>query len=204
MSKEGAGVRWLRKYAGYEGDGCLIWPFCLVNGYGSFGYQSKVLYAHRFMCEMVNGPAPTPSHEVSHSCGRGHEGCVHPQHLSWKTRSENQLDRANHGTKNSWAARGKIGPEDAEKIRALRGQMKQREIAELFGISRAQISSIQTGRFRNKTVRGYYHSGNKFYARVFIRGREIVVGSFHTAEEAHAAYLVANAKVRAGMPLTGG
>lgn len=89
MSKRGEGktIKWLRAHTDYSHDWCLIWPFVSkLHGYGQFGYLGKNYYAHRFMCELAHGPAPSPLHEAAHSCGRGHEGCVNPQHLSWKTK----------------------------------------------------------------------------------------------------------------------
>lgn len=80
-------------------DECVQWPFGrnnmgygLVNGYGFYGY------AHRIVCEHVHGAAPTPMHDAAHSCGKGHEGCIHPLHVRWATKSDNQSDRYGHGT----------------------------------------------------------------------------------------------------------
>lgn len=95
----GGGYCWLVAHKDYAGDDCLTWPFSRVQqGYGNFGHLGMVQYAHRFMCELAHGPAPTPQHQACHSCGRGHEGCVNPRHLEWKTPRENQLDRRRHGT----------------------------------------------------------------------------------------------------------
>ena len=137
----GRSYRWLREHISYAGDDCLIWPFSRCNGYAHLGHLGKMHYGHRMMCEMVHGPAPSSRHEASHSCGRGHLGCVNPRHLSWKTKSQNQRDRARHGT-TSVGWKGKITPQQANEIRKLRGKLLQREIAERFGISRANVSLI--------------------------------------------------------------
>lgn len=50
------------------------------------------------MCQKAHGDPPSPKHDAAHSCGRGHEGCVNPNHLSWKTKKQNQADRITHGT----------------------------------------------------------------------------------------------------------
>src|SRR3972149_10759839 len=99
--KKGRGKAYLflLKQIGLEDGPCLIWPFSTNGtGYGRLGVDGKGYYAHRYMCELVNGPPPTPDHEASHDCGNGHLGCVHPRHLEWKTASENHLDRRRHGT----------------------------------------------------------------------------------------------------------
>jgi len=142
----GRSYQWLRDHIDYAGTDCLIWPFSRCNGYAHLGHLGKMHYGHRMMCEMVHGPAPSRKHEASHSCGRGHLGCVNPRHISWKTKSENQRDRAKHGTKNTWAWRGKLTERQAKRIRELRGQYKQRELAEMFGVSRSNISLIQNGK----------------------------------------------------------
>jgi hypothetical protein len=145
---KGAGIRFLREHVSHQGTDCLKWPLKGSNGYGVFGYMGETHYAHRYMCELVNGPAPSPDHEAAHSCGRGQHGCVNPRHLSWKTKSENQADRAQHGTKAS-GPRGKITQRIADDIRDLAGHVPQREIAERFGVSRANVSLIINGKTWN-------------------------------------------------------
>src|SRR5436309_2180466 len=96
---KGAAIAFLRALLSHQGDGCVTWPFSrLQNGHGTLGYLGKVYRAHQLMCELAHGPRPTLGHQSAHSCGKGHEGCVNPRHLSWKTASENQQDRKLHGT----------------------------------------------------------------------------------------------------------
>jgi hypothetical protein len=142
---KGAAVAWLRAHAAHQGDECLTWPFSRIGkGYGSFGYLRKQLYAHRFMCELVHGPAPSPQHQAAHSCGKGHEGCVNPRHLSWKTNSENQLDRSAHGNREP-KRRTILTVEQVTTIRALKGHKTQREIADMFGVKPGCIEYWQKG-----------------------------------------------------------
>jgi|SRR5580700_477015 hypothetical protein len=115
--------------------------------YGRVGKNRKILWAHRVMCELVNGPCP-PDHEAAHSCGRGKFGCVHPKHLSWKTRTHNQLDRAQHGTKSLgyYKHRPKLTPDKVREIRDMKGTKTQREIATQFGVTDATIRDIYAGK----------------------------------------------------------
>lgn len=151
-AKPGSGLKWLHEHKDYSGDFCLLWPFGRTEGYGTFGAggSGKLKYAHRYMCELVHGPAPTPKHQAAHECGNGGGGCVNPKHLKWKTPSENMCDKTAHGTQTP-GPKGKITIEQAREIQALRGKMKQRDIAEMFGISRSNVGYIQ-----NKTWRGNY------------------------------------------------
>jgi hypothetical protein len=143
---KGKGITFLREHMADEDGECLIWPLSRhPTGYGTFGYEGKQPYAHRFMCELVNGPAPSPEHEAAHSCSRGHEGCVHPKHLSWKTRSGNQRDRYRNGAKRGWKGRRKITEEQAGEILRLKDVETVTALAKRFGVSRANIYQIHQG-----------------------------------------------------------
>lgn len=151
MATKGQGkcYQWLIDHQGYDGDYCLIWPFYRnPNGYGQLGYLGESYWAHRFMCELVNGPPPTPDHEAAHSCGNGSGGCAHPKHLSWKTKTENLLDCREHGThaRNIHGLGGRLTLEQVEQIRDLKGKKTQAEIAIMFGVSDPTIRDIFLGR----------------------------------------------------------
>lgn len=144
---KGRNYRWLADHVGHNGDDCLIWPFGRARGYGYFCYLNRMLYAHRFMCELAHGAPPTPRHQAAHSCGRGHDGCVNPRHLSWKTHGENQLDRRLHGTDNSIRARkARLTDEQVSAIRALKGEMTYEQIAKQFNIGRRNVGAILSGK----------------------------------------------------------
>src|SRR5258708_1433259 len=91
--RECASTKWVRLHSQYPHDDfCLIWPFARKGGgYAQIGSDGILL--HRLMCEYRNGPAPTSEHYATHSCGRGHEGCINPNHLRWRTPAQNQLER---------------------------------------------------------------------------------------------------------------
>ena len=147
--KRETGLQWLQRHVDYDGDECLIWPRCRDNhGYGMLGTTrggNRVnMKAHRVMCELINGPSPTSKHQASHSCGHGHLGCVHPKHLSWKTGSQNQLDRRKHGTAatNKYGQHGIVTPEMAATIISLKGKASQEKIATQFGISKKTVRNV--------------------------------------------------------------
>jgi hypothetical protein len=128
---------WIRDVAlKFDSEECLTWPFSgSSNGYGSTLRQGKKLYIHRYICELVHGPAPSHKHHAAHSCNNGHEGCVNFKHLSWKTSSENQLDRfRSYGRKMPCK---KLQPGHIEAIRALKGTEPPKVTAKRFGISEA-------------------------------------------------------------------
>lgn len=97
MAKKGesALLDWLRAHVEYIGDGCLIWPFSRnEKGYGQVQYEGRIQKAHRVMCIFAKGEPPEPRFNAAHSCHKGHDGCVHPRHLDWKTPSENTQESA--------------------------------------------------------------------------------------------------------------
>lgn len=134
----------------YQGNDCLIWPYNRNGrGYGQVqirGHKSKQV--HRIACEIINGPPPSPDHHAAHLCGKGHLGCCTPSHTAWKTAIENQADRVLHGTHNRGERHplAKLSMKDVERIRSLQGEMSQRHIAELFGVSQSMVSRIHKGK----------------------------------------------------------
>lgn len=115
----GKPLEWLENHKGHTGQECLTWPFATQKGYGVIRKDGKNVAVHRLMCEAVNGPPPSQSHDAAHSCGNGHLGCVNPLHLIWKTRSENFADKVIHNTDNrgekQWAH--KLTRDDVISIR---------------------------------------------------------------------------------------
>jgi hypothetical protein len=129
-------------------DECLIWPFHRMNnGYAPIGIpgtRTKTT-ASRVVCERLHGPAPTPQHQAAHNCGKGHLGCVNPNHIEWKTPAQNQADRIIHGTSNRGARQwmSKLEPPQVYEIRRLaKAKLPQAEIAARFGIEQPTVSRI--------------------------------------------------------------
>jgi hypothetical protein len=132
---------WIRDHLEYPHDYCLIWPFGRnTHGYGLLTRKGLANSAHRYICELANGPPPTPQHQAAHSCGRGHDGCVNPRHLSWKTVSENQLERAPH------LGRRKLTAEQVEEIRRLKNVVHTAVLAARFNVTDANIRQIHEGK----------------------------------------------------------
>lgn len=133
----------------YAGDDCLIWPFTRKeNGRGQLRDGSRMRDAAVMACEAVRGEKPTPEHEAAHSCGRGSSGCVAPLHLRWATHLENESDKLIHGTRlrGEDHGRSRLTEDQAHEVLNLKGKMLQREIAEVYGVHLATISSIHRGK----------------------------------------------------------
>jgi hypothetical protein len=129
----------------YQGNECIIWPFYrMPDGRAELTIGGKTRMVARYVCEQVNGRPPTPDHQAAHSCGKGNDGCVTPKHLSWKTRSENEMDKFEHGTRvrgsaHSWS---KLTEDDVIKIRQMAGALSQGRIAKMFGLRQSTVSQI--------------------------------------------------------------
>jgi hypothetical protein len=140
--------RWIKAHLDYpHTEWCIIWPFSRGEGKtAQFGYPQTSV--SRLLCEYRNGPPPTPKHQAAHSCGRGHDGCCNQNHLSWKTNSENQLERFQHSGP---ARRSKLTPLQVDEIRALKDRAKLFDVAKQFGVSEVNIRSIWSGKLWNNT-----------------------------------------------------
>jgi hypothetical protein len=127
-------------------DGCWLWTGAKAVGYGVMklgGRKGKLWYSHRLMFLHHYGHL-TPGLDVAHSC---RNKCVNPEHLSEKTRKDNQIDRVRDGTTNRGERQGRAVLTD-KQVRAIREcvNQTQQQIADEFGVSRTTISYILTNK----------------------------------------------------------
>lgn len=147
----GAPMDFVKMASEYADMACLLWPYgCAGKGYGTLAVNGKSEYAHRVVCEIVRGPSPSASHEVAHSCGNGHLGCVAGNHLRWATRTENFSDKIGHGTQlfGERTPMAKLSSLDVDTIRSRysAGGVSQYRLAREFGISQRHVSDLVRGR----------------------------------------------------------
>ena len=149
-------LEFLLAHKSYTGDDCLIWPNRRNNfGYGEAYVDGKMRRAHRVMCHLVHGAPPTPGHYAAHSCGNGHLACVNPNHLSWKTPSENQQDMVRHGRAKKSGRRQTIPDDVVRQIRVLRPTTTLAVLSERFGIKTETIRKIAKGEIRSRPWRDF-------------------------------------------------
>lgn len=133
----------------HSSEACLTWPFGRkAGGYGMVLVDGKKTHPHRYICGLANGAPPTPEHQAAHSCGNGHEGCIAPGHLSWKTCKDNHADKLEHGThgRGERNSASKLTEADVHEIISVKGKISQSKLAAKFGVAQSAISKIQTGR----------------------------------------------------------
>lgn len=144
---DGKRSMWIKAHLDYpSSEFCLIWPFGINEGTIQVGSPPQNVF--RLMCEHRNGPAPTEKHQAAHSCGRRHDGCVNPWHLSWKTNGQNQEERYQQS---GLTKRFKLTPEQVDEIRSLKDRAKIGDVVKQFGVSYNNIRSIWAGRLWNNT-----------------------------------------------------
>ena len=150
-------VRSATKALGYFQDrvmvdpatGCWVWAhYRKPDGYGQFNYAGRAVLAHRAAFEAVNGVVPEGMC-VCHRCDN--PPCVNPDHLFLGTHADNMRDMSRKGR--SGAPQGerhgaaKLSEHDVSVIKILLDLgVKQHRLATLYGVSKASVSNINTGR----------------------------------------------------------
>jgi hypothetical protein len=118
--------------------GCWIWQGTRNRaGYGRVRVGKTMRFAHRVFYERAKGFVP-PGHVLHHTCGRGHEGCMNPDHLIPVTPAEHA--RLRHGVKLDETRATAI----RELVRA--GGRPKTAIAREFGVSDVLVHYIASGR----------------------------------------------------------
>lgn len=127
----------------YDGDECLIWPFSTTRGYGQLRYEGRPQIVSRLVCMEAHGEPPDETYQAAHSCGKGNLGCVAKRHLSWKTQSENEADKKEHGTDNRRGG-AKLSVREVIAIRRLKELtgLANSTIATSFGVDRRAVDKI--------------------------------------------------------------
>lgn len=146
---KGSLLDWIYGHVTHDADECLIWPFVRDNnGYGGVLYEGRDNRAHRVMCILAHGEAPSNECDAAHSCGNGHLGCVNPRHLRWATRSENQMDKVKHGTdcRGEKHAFAKLTEADVRFLRSKANTFSDKENGRRLGVHYMTIHHAITGK----------------------------------------------------------
>jgi hypothetical protein len=127
---------------------CIEWPFARhAKGYGHVRWGGQVRKAHRVVCEIVHGPAPSDRHEAAHNpivCNN--PSCVNPAHIRWALPVENSADREIAGTTARGARAGKTILTE-EQVRIARTDPREpRDLAKEFGVAETTIRGIRARR----------------------------------------------------------
>ena len=130
----------------YDGGDCLRWPYATSgDGRARMMIGGRSVGVARYVCAANHGQPPTPEHEAAHLCGKGHEGCVNPNHLVWKTHIENEADKIRHETINRGERCGtaKLTKGDVRSIRLRLYEVSANALAKEYGVSARTIIRIR-------------------------------------------------------------
>ena len=128
--------------------GCAVWSeACVTNGYGRTTYKGRMVYTHRLVWILTNGPLE-PDQYVLHRCDI--PPCCRLEHLFVGTMADNMADRDTKGRQARGEANGSAKltqgavDEIKRRYRGIWGQ--QRALAAEFGVSNQQINYIVNGK----------------------------------------------------------
>ena len=123
---------------------CIIWDkYISKEGYGKKKHKGKMFLAHRLAyckaneleLEDIKGLL------VRHKCDV--RACVNPLHLETGSYTDNLIDAITRGRRTDL----KLTLEKAREVRYMkRLGYKQKDIAEVFGVSKATISEVINGK----------------------------------------------------------
>lgn len=131
-------------------DECIAWPFATDGrGYGQLHYDGRTFRAHRLALMLFSKcEDPGPKISARHLCGSGRSGCINPRHIAWGTHKDNSDDMIRHGrtTRGQRNASAKLTDDQVlEILDHIRRGEKQKDVAEIFNVSRSLISAIANG-----------------------------------------------------------
>ena len=137
---------WMRSPPQSEKDpetGCREWlGSCNSNGYGTIKYDGKMVLVHRLVWYLVY--KRWPEDMLLHSCDN--PCCINIKHLREGSAQDNMRDRDNKNrqTKGKDVDNARLTENQVIKIRRMGiiGKYTQKEIGEMFGISRENVSLI--------------------------------------------------------------
>lgn len=107
--------------------------------------KRKYYRIHRLVAFTFIGLPPTSKHEIRHLDGNKQNN--NSENLLWGTRKENEYDKIRHNKTNRGQRNGrsKLTKKQVEQIRKLllKGDLLQRQIANMFNVTRMTISDIK-------------------------------------------------------------
>lgn len=142
----GYGLSFLESLVGTDRKDCIKWH--ASSGYGQVVFRGKGQPAHRVMCILAHGEQPSDRPFACHSCGKGSDGCVNPNHIRWATPKENNADMVLHGTVIRGEASCHAKLTEVQVIRIWRDAklgIKSSEISEMRKATLGQVCSISRG-----------------------------------------------------------
>ena len=132
-------LSWLETQYDLNENGCWVWRGCKgSDGYGMTSWKGRNPKTHRLYW-LLSGRTIPEGLDMCHGPGCS-KACFNPEHLRPDTGSANMLDKHRDGT----FTQAKL---TQEQVRAIRADTRtHREIADEYGVARATIARIKTGK----------------------------------------------------------
>ncbi len=123
---------------------CMLWKGSLINGYPQLHIGGIAILGHVMACTIGNNYIRKKDLQASHECGQTR--CVNPDHLKFKTPSENMEDKIRHGTHAH-----KLSYDHVIEIRKRHADGEtQRHLAKVYNVGESQLSRIVRNQSRTK------------------------------------------------------
>ena len=127
--------------------GKILTPKNNGNDYFFVQVNGSEAYVHRLVALAFYGQPPTSKHQAAHQNGDKKNSA--PENIRWKTKAENEADKAIHGTSGKGAknSQARLDDSKAEEIIRLYAEGKtSKELAIKFKVSPAAILNTDLGR----------------------------------------------------------
>lgn len=126
-------------------DECWEWTRSRNKNYGAIAvHGSRMRQAHVVAWELHHGRELPAGMVVRHACDN--PPCTNPAHLELGTHADNVDDKVSRGRQSIGESHGiaKLTESDVAEIRRLyaAGGLRQKDIAEMFGVTQSNISHI--------------------------------------------------------------
>lgn len=129
---------------GINDSGCWNWLGSkTANGYGNMRTQFGNMYTHRVSWMVHYGQIPSDLC-VLHKCDN--KPCVNPEHLFLGTYQDNHNDMRAKG-RDAYGHNAKLTRDQVNEVKQLlsQGALSQRQIANLYNVSRSCVLQIRLG-----------------------------------------------------------
>ena len=125
-------------------DGHWIWTgYCDSKGYGQFGLNGKVYYAHRVSMHLYKGFDLNSDELVLHKPECNTPSCVNPDHLFLGTPADNSQDMVDKGR----SLVGEVNPSSKltnDQVLQIRSSLEpSRELGRKFGVTHRIILLVR-------------------------------------------------------------
>ena len=139
----GKALLFLYEILDWDREECILWPYSTRNGYGVLHHKDHKVNAHRLALQLATGEQGEKLHAAHGPCHQPR--CINPNHLSWKTPTENEADKVRDGVHQLGSNNHMAKLTEEQVLSIYKDNRSQYVLAEEYGVSQSNISSIKAG-----------------------------------------------------------